>query len=84
MIDSDNKNRMLTIPNILEEKYPNLKINEKDLTNKPYYYIINGTGTSRVNAIYEIIDRLKYQKENITIIGKTSKDFKLVDEINIE
>ena len=82
MIDSNNKNRMLTIPNILEEKYPSLKINEKNLTNKPYYYIINGTGTSRVNAIYEIIDKLKYQKENITIIGKTSKDFKLVDEIN--
>ena len=83
MIDSDNKNRMLTIPNILEEKYPELKIFTKDLTNKPYYYIIGNTCTSRVNAIYEIIDKLKYRKEDIMIIGNTSKDFKMVNDLNI-
>ncbi len=83
MIDSENKNRMLTIPNILKDKYPNLKITEKDLTNKPYYYIINEVGTSRTNAIYEIIDKLQYQKKDIMIIGKTSKEFKLIDDLNI-
>ena len=83
MIDSNNKNRMLTIPNILEDKYPSLKINEKDLTNKPYYYIISNTCTSRINAIYEIIDKLHYKKEDIMIIGKTSKEFKFASDLNI-
>ena len=83
MIDSANKNRMLTIPNILEERYPTLKISEKDLTNQPYYYIIGNTCTSRINAIYEIIDKLHYKKEDITIIGKTSKEFKFASDLDI-
>ena len=82
MIDSDNLNRMLTIPNILQDRYPELVIVEKDLANKPYYYIIGSKCTSRVNAIYEIIDKLKFNKDDVMVIGKTAKTFKMIDSLN--
>ena len=76
MIDSENVNRMLTIPAFLKDNFKELKIVEEDKNHK--YYLIGRKDASRSNGIYEIMDKLKLGINDIVIVGKTSEEFKIV------
>ena len=41
------------------------------------YYLIGRKDISRVKAIYEIMDKLRLNNDDIVIVGKTSEEFRL-------
>lgn len=86
---SSNYDRMLVIPNLFKEKFPNLKVvhssialvEERREKNKEYYHDFVLENTSKGTGIVELLDYLKIDKEEAIAIGNGYDDISMADVV---
>lgn len=89
IILSDNYDRMLIIPRMFKEKFPNLKVvhSSKCLIegyrepNKEYYHDLILENTSKSTGIVELLDYLKISKDEAIAIGDGYDDICICDVV---
>lgn len=87
---SSNYDRMLVIPNLFKEKFPNLKVvhssialvEERREKNKEYYHDFVLENTSKGTGIVELLDYLKIDKEEAIAIGNGYDDISMADVVD--
>lgn len=89
VILSTNYDRMLVIPNLFKEKYPDLKIihsstelvEEKRVKGKEYYHDIVLDNISKSTGIVELLDYLKIDSNDAIAIGNGYNDICMCDVV---
>lgn len=86
---SSNFDRMLVLPHMFKEKYPNLKvvhssvalIEERRIPNKEYYHDIVLENTAKSTGIVELLDYLNIDSERAIAIGNGYDDICMADVV---
>lgn len=86
---SSNFDRMLVLPHMFKEKYPNLKvvhssvalIEERRIPNKEYYHDIVLENTAKSTGIVELLDYLNIDSERAIAIGNGYDDICMSDVV---
>lgn len=86
---SSNFDRMLVLPNLFKEKYPNLKvvhssiglIEERRTKGKEYYHDLVLENTAKSTGIIELLDYLHIDSENAIAIGNGYDDIPMCDVV---
>ena len=89
VILSQNFDRMLVLPNLFKEKFPNLKvvhssiglIEEKRTKGKEYYHDLVLENTAKSTGIIELLDYLHIDPENAIAIGNGYDDIPMCDVV---
>lgn len=87
VILSNNYDRMLVIPNMFKEKFPNLKvvhssislIEERRIKNKEYYHDLVLENTAKSTGLVEILDYLNISADDVIAIGNGYDDVCMFD-----
>lgn len=87
VITSMNYDRMLIIPNMFSDKYPDIKINSTSLEllkgnrhpKKDYYHDINVEHVSKATGVAELLDYLNISPENCIAIGDSFNDISMIE-----
>jgi len=87
VILSDNFDRMLVIPNLFSDKFPNLKIvhsslnliENKRVKNKEYYHDIVVNNTAKSTGIIELLDYLNLTTDDAIVVGNGYDDICMAD-----
>ncbi len=86
---SQNFDRMLALPNLFKEKFPNLKVvhssrglvEDRREKNKEYYHDFVLENTAKSTGIIELLDYLKIDSEDAIAIGNGYEDICMVDVV---
>ena len=89
IILSSNFDRMLVLPHMFKEKYPNLKVvhssvslvEEKRIPGKEYYHDIVVENTAKSTGIVELLDYLDIDSERAIAIGNGYDDICMADVV---
>ncbi len=89
VILSDNYDRMLVIPNMFKEKFPNLKvvhssmslIEERRIKNKEYYHDLVLENTAKSTGLVEILDYLNVSVDDVIAVGNGYDDVCMFDVV---
>ena len=89
IILSSNFDRMLVLPHMFKEKYPELKVvhssvslvEEKRVPGKEYYHDIVVENTAKSTGIVELLDYLNIDPENAIAIGNGYDDICMADVV---
>ncbi len=89
VILSENYDRMLVIPHMFKEKFPNLKvvhssmslIEEKRIKNKEYYHDLVLENTAKSTGLVELLDYLKINADDVIAAGDGYDDVCMFDVV---
>ena len=89
VILSKNYDRMLVIPNMFKEKFPNLKvvhssislIEEKRIKNKEYYHDLVLENTAKSTGLVEVLDYLNINADEVIAVGNGYDDVCMFDVV---
>lgn len=89
VILSDNYDRMLVIPHMFKEKFPNLKvvhssiglIEEKRVKNKEYYHDLVLENTAKSTGLVEMLDYLNISADDVIAVGNGYDDVCMFDVV---
>ena len=89
IIISKNYDRMLVLPNLFKEKFPNLKtvhssialVEQKPEKNKQYYHDLVLENTANSTGIVELLDYLTIQEDEAIAIGNGYDDICMCDVV---
>ncbi len=89
VILSDNYDRMLVIPNMFKEKFPNLKvvhssislIEERRIKNKEYYHDLVLENTAKSTGLVELLDYLNISSDEVIAVGNGYDDVCMFDVV---